>query len=187
MEAAMAKARKKARARSRSASRKATARRPRQMKTKAKRRPNQKFTVNHHRDENFDYGLRPYSAYRDLGIAPATGGMVQAHVIRMTKPFDASEVAIPHYHDIDFQMDRKSTRLNSSHMSISYAVFCLKKKKKKKMDSFITPSNETRFRANSVSVPSFVTTAEIMSTTSTEARSRLLTEMITLDRSCSGV
>src|SRR5690242_21344723 len=26
--------------------------------------------------------------------------------------------------------DRKSTRLNSSHMSISYAVFCLKKKKK---------------------------------------------------------
>src|SRR4051812_49753170 len=28
--------------------------------------------------------------------------------------------------------DRKSTRLNSSHMSISYAVFCLKKKKKKK-------------------------------------------------------
>src|SRR4051812_50132880 len=28
-------------------------------------------------------------------------------------------------------IDRKSTRLNSSHMSISYAVFCLKKKKKK--------------------------------------------------------
>src|SRR5690348_17870876 len=30
------------------------------------------------------------------------------------------------------QTDRKSTRLNSSHPSISYAVFCLKKKKKKK-------------------------------------------------------
>src|SRR5438067_6926822 len=28
--------------------------------------------------------------------------------------------------------DRKSTRLNSSHVSISYAVFCLKKKKKEK-------------------------------------------------------
>src|SRR5207249_10875875 len=28
-------------------------------------------------------------------------------------------------------LDRKSTRLNSSHVSISYAVFCLKKKKKK--------------------------------------------------------
>src|SRR5690606_40354954 len=29
-------------------------------------------------------------------------------------------------------IDRKSTRLNSSHVKISYAVFCLKKKKKKK-------------------------------------------------------
>src|SRR5690349_24237409 len=28
-------------------------------------------------------------------------------------------------------VDRKSTRLNSSHVEISYAVFCLKKKKKK--------------------------------------------------------
>src|SRR5690554_7489693 len=31
-----------------------------------------------------------------------------------------------------FLIDRKSTRLNSSHVRISYAVFCLKKKKKKK-------------------------------------------------------
>src|SRR5204863_9899437 len=30
------------------------------------------------------------------------------------------------------EADRKSTRLNSSHVEISYAVFCLKKKKKKK-------------------------------------------------------
>src|SRR5690625_6759953 len=30
-----------------------------------------------------------------------------------------------------FPRDRKSTRLNSSHVAISYAVFCLKKKKKK--------------------------------------------------------
>src|SRR3712207_8764930 len=30
------------------------------------------------------------------------------------------------------QVDRKSTRLNSSHANISYAVFCLKKKKKTK-------------------------------------------------------
>src|SRR2546426_6630717 len=30
--------------------------------------------------------------------------------------------------------DRKSTRLNSSHLVISYAVFCLKKKKKKKLN-----------------------------------------------------
>src|SRR5690349_23685316 len=31
--------------------------------------------------------------------------------------------------------DRKSTRLNSSHVEISYAVFCLKKKKKKKQNT----------------------------------------------------
>src|SRR5690349_22182829 len=31
--------------------------------------------------------------------------------------------------------DRKSTRLNSSHVEISYAVFCLKKKKKKKINN----------------------------------------------------
>src|SRR5690242_21542899 len=38
-------------------------------------------------------------------------------------------------------LDRKSTRLNSSHMSISYAVFCLKKKKKKKTTNVNTVRN----------------------------------------------
>src|SRR3712207_7510674 len=33
---------------------------------------------------------------------------------------------------VDVEPDRKSTRLNSSHANISYAVFCLKKKKKQK-------------------------------------------------------
>src|SRR5438067_13873141 len=46
------------------------------------------------------------------------------------------EVAVQHQHLVAFagpragpQKDRKSTRLNSSHVSIPYAVFCLKKKK----------------------------------------------------------
>ena len=34
--------------------------------------------------------------------------------------------------ETDRLVDRKSTRLNSSHDQISYAVFCLKKKKRKK-------------------------------------------------------
>src|SRR5689334_24478878 len=38
----------------------------------------------------------------------------------------------PVFHFVPEPIDRKSTRLNSSHSSISYAVFCLKKKKKKK-------------------------------------------------------
>ena len=71
---------------------------------KAARRKPQKFTVSHHREEDFDAGLRAYSSYRDLGLSPATGGMVQAHVIRMTKPFTPGEVDIPHYHDVDLQM-----------------------------------------------------------------------------------
>src|SRR5437667_541917 len=42
-----------------------------------------------------------------------------------------------HHHPRRLQprSDRKSTRLNSSHITISYAVFCLKKKKKKKKDN----------------------------------------------------
>src|SRR3712207_7822914 len=52
-----------------------------------------------------------------------------------TPPFIASlEVSLP-FHEFgtviaDHPADRKSTRLNSSHANISYAVFCLKKKKK---------------------------------------------------------
>jgi quercetin dioxygenase-like cupin family protein len=103
-EEAMAKARKKVQSRRKSASRKTKAHRRLKAKTRVKALPKQRFALSHHREEDFDQGLRPYSAYRDLGIAPATGGMVQAHVIRMTKPFSADEVAIPHYHDVDFQM-----------------------------------------------------------------------------------
>src|SRR5437870_10170914 len=42
--------------------------------------------------------------------------------------------------NLNQKRDRKSTRLNSSHVAISYAVFCLKKKKKSKQHS---PSYET--------------------------------------------
>src|SRR2546430_8778369 len=47
------------------------------------------------------------------------------------KQFDRFQLLMieqPLWHD-DFYLDRKSTRLNSSHSQISYAVFCLKKKK----------------------------------------------------------
>src|SRR4051794_41747867 len=45
-------------------------------------------------------------------------------------PRDRGHVNRPDPHGRDRAEDRKSTRLNSSHPSISYAVFCLKKKKK---------------------------------------------------------
>src|SRR5437867_6922295 len=39
--------------------------------------------------------------------------------------------------------DRKSTRLNSSHRTISYAVFCLKKKKEKKNNTYESHRQQT--------------------------------------------
>ena len=48
--------------------------------------------------------LRSYAAYRDLGISDATGGMVQAHVIRFVPPCRPEEVSKLHYHEVDFQM-----------------------------------------------------------------------------------
>src|SRR5690349_23454507 len=43
-----------------------------------------------------------------------------------------------------FEIDRKSTRLNSSHVEISYAVFCLKKKKRKDVGNGTT-TGPTRY------------------------------------------
>src|SRR5437899_7859684 len=45
---------------------------------------------------------------------------------------DAVEKALHQPREEADEGDRKSTRLNSSHLGISYAVFCLKKKKKTK-------------------------------------------------------
>src|SRR5437868_11955298 len=47
---------------------------------------------------------------------PVIGAQVEDATLRLVRPSDERE------------QDRKSTRLNSSHVSISYAVFCLKKK-----------------------------------------------------------
>src|SRR5262249_46038174 len=67
-------------------------------------KPRQRFVVSHHREEDFEGGLRRYAKYRDLGIAQATNGMVRAHVIRFVPPCRPEEVSKRHYHDVDFQM-----------------------------------------------------------------------------------
>src|SRR5690606_40670529 len=53
-------------------------------------------------------------------------------------PFGVGEVAALAAHALGDQ-DRKSTRLNSSHVKISYAVFCLKKKNNAKIYNSMTP------------------------------------------------
>src|SRR5450631_2112086 len=68
-------------------------------------RPKQRIAISHHRDEDFvTNGLRTYAKYRDLGIADATGGLAQAHVIRLIGPCNPAEVSKLHYHDVEFQM-----------------------------------------------------------------------------------
>ena len=49
-------------------------------------------------------GLRAYAAYRDLGIAAGTHGLVQAHVLRFTVPFNREVMSKLHYHGTKFQM-----------------------------------------------------------------------------------
>jgi hypothetical protein len=72
--------------------------------TGAKAAPPQTFTVSHLREQDFATGLRSYAHYRDLGIAKATGGLAQAHVIRFVPPCRPEEVSKLHFHDVEFQM-----------------------------------------------------------------------------------
>ena len=68
-------------------------------------RPKQRIAISHHREEDFKAdGLRTYAQYRDLGIAGATHGLAQAHVIRLIGPCNPAEVSKLHYHDVEFQM-----------------------------------------------------------------------------------
>jgi mannose-6-phosphate isomerase-like protein (cupin superfamily) len=66
--------------------------------------PRQTFVASHYSADAFEAGLRRYAQYRDLGIAAATNGLAQAHVIKMIPPCDPAEVSKRHFHDVDFQM-----------------------------------------------------------------------------------
>jgi len=64
----------------------------------------QRFAISHLDESDFKRdGLRDYSSYRKLGVAPATGGLADAHVIRMVAPF-RPELSQKHHHDVRFQM-----------------------------------------------------------------------------------
>src|SRR2546429_7400620 len=80
------------------------------------------------KDLTFD---SPYNTYEHGGLPPGPIG----------NPGEASMRAALHPAETNFlyfvAKDRKSTRLNSSHGYISYAVFCLKKKKKQNRPSSI--------------------------------------------------
>src|SRR5687768_299555 len=72
------------------------------------------------------------------------GGKVTAEAM-----VESAQMELAYFAEVDFQ-DRKSTRLNSSHGYISYAVFCLKKKKKTK-----TTKGSRRCEESAHHVPTF--------------------------------
>jgi mannose-6-phosphate isomerase-like protein (cupin superfamily) len=60
------------------------------------------FVVTHADGANWNTGLRAFFAYRDLGVANATGGRVGAHLIRARDAM--SEPSERHHHTLDFQL-----------------------------------------------------------------------------------
>src|SRR5688572_31082686 len=74
-----------------------------------------------------DHDERPLAVF-DLDNTLADTAHRQRYLERRPRDWDAFFAAAPHDPPL---ADRKSTRLNSSHSQISYAVFCLKKKRDK--------------------------------------------------------
>src|SRR5438105_6596242 len=82
------------------------------------------------------YGTDTTNGLPSLGITVAAVGAVRAAA--------AGVVAVG---DAEAGVDRKSTRLNSSHEWISYAVFCLKKKKIKNIKSIGSNTDDIKYSA----------------------------------------
>src|SRR5688572_25379287 len=82
--------------------------------------------MNKHRNDLFHDAPAVFHSLNPPGsrLANSTG---LVNPIRFNRSIEIALALQP-----DLKRDRKSTRLNSSHSQISYAVFCLKKKKKKK-------------------------------------------------------
>src|SRR5256886_13607696 len=86
--------------------------------------------------------LFPYTTlFRSLQVLhpdrhAAHGGVAEAELLQVIEELHrAREPGAP----VAVEQDRKSTRLNSSHSQISYAVFCLKKKKQHSRHSTSPP------------------------------------------------
>src|SRR5689334_23581762 len=72
-----------------------------------------------------------------MGAAPIA--ILRQYMAKAESPTRGRELNV-HFNDLEQgYLDRKSTRLNSSHSSISYAVFCLKKKKNTKITLMSLP------------------------------------------------
>src|SRR5690606_39458600 len=83
--------------------------------------------------------LFPYTTlFRSVGLLVVPSGCGRVGVRRRTRPHAPAQNAQPRTgadRPGSHRRDRKSTRLNSSHVKISYAVFCLKKKTRHQAES----------------------------------------------------
>src|SRR2546430_7560934 len=88
--------------------------------------------------------LFPYTTlFRSRAKARGRNAIMGRLAVTTCRGHAAERTSIPNTHALHtylaFVRDRKSTRLNSSHSQISYAVFCLKKKKKQHEVCHIQP------------------------------------------------
>src|SRR5690625_5692450 len=89
--------------------------------------------------------IYPLSLHDALPICDGGGRRTALDQVRVVLDALAGVPARGNHGD-DELVDRKSTRLNSSHVAISYAVFCLKKKKKHKIRMIIISIKKQYYR-----------------------------------------
>src|SRR3712207_7776883 len=90
--------------------------------------------------------FHPATTLRALGPKPWNAAYVQPSRRPKDGRYGENPNRLQHYYQFQVILkpsDRKSTRLNSSHANISYAVFCLKKKNSATSSSFFTPQPST--------------------------------------------
>src|SRR5207244_10550916 len=102
-----------------------------------------------------DLGVRQYTYESTLALAMQAAAEKGIPIVVLDRPNPITgtilegDILEPAYHSfvgiypVLSRQDRKSTRLNSSHQIISYAVFCLKKKKKKNRSPHIESNINT--------------------------------------------
>src|SRR5437667_7604184 len=79
-----------------------------------------------------------------MATSPLPGGGERTRLAGSAVPGPAARGAVSDH----CSADRKSTRLNSSHITISYAVFCLKKKKSGRKEGMDTQRTQTKSSAH---------------------------------------
>src|SRR5258707_11901545 len=106
------------------------------------------------RSQYFDLGGRARRAAQRLASARRLPLPGEPDAVARDPAFDGRSIGLRHGAEAQLidHRDRKSTRLNSSHANISYAVFCLKKKKH---DQGAFARRKAAFRLNSKRPPGF--------------------------------